>query len=216
MLDIGHTEQAPGAISARGVTELDFNRRLAAVVAARLARAGFPAVTLLEGRGLGHADLLDRAARASAVHPDAFLSLHHDSVQRAFLEPWTAEDDTRQMHSEHASGFSLFVSRRNAEFAKSLALARALSTALTARGLRFTAHHAEAIRDENRPWADKARGVYAYDDLAVLKHVAAPAVLLESGVIVNRDEEKVLASDERRSLVAAALADAFATACSRQ
>ena len=138
VLDVGHTERAPGAISARGVTELDFNRRLAAVVAARLAKDGFAAVTVIRGRGLGHADLLDRARRASDVHPDAFLSLHHDSVQRSYLEPWTAEDGTTQMHSEHASGFSLFVSRRNSDTAGSLMLARAISTALRARGLHYT------------------------------------------------------------------------------
>ncbi len=213
VLDVGHTERAPGAISARGVIELDFNRRLADTVAARLADDGFASVTVIEGRGVGHADLLDRAARASDLQPDAFVSLHHDSVQAAYLQRWTAENGTRQMHSEHASGFSLFVSRRNAEPARSLALARAISTALTARGLRSSPHHAEPIAGENRPWADKARGIYAFDNLVVLKEVAAPAALLESGVIVNRDEETVLASDGRRALVADALAQAFAAVC---
>ena len=213
VLDVGHTEQAPGAISARGVTELEFNRRFATVVADRLASDGFATVQINRNEGTGHAELLERAAHASALRPDAFLSLHHDSVQRPFLKPWIAEDGQRHLHSEHASGFSLFVSRRNVEPERSLALARAISAALTSRGLHFSIHLAEPLKGENRPWADAARGIYAFDDLVVLKHVAAPAALLESGLIVNREEEKLLASDERKSLVAEAVSDAFEAFC---
>ena len=213
VLDIGHTERAPGAISSRGVTELTFNQRITAVVSARLAREGFANVTVLHGRLFGHADLLDRAARANELQANAFLSLHHDSVQRMYLEPWIAEDGTAQMHSERFSGFSLFVSRRNDQPARSLALARDISGELTSRGLHFSTHHHEPIAGENRPWADASRGIYAFDDLVVLKHAEAPAVLLENGLIVNRDEERVLASPERRALVADALAAAFVTFC---
>ena len=216
VLDVGHTEQAPGAISARGVAELEFNRRLAAVVAAHLARDGFSDLDVIHGAGVGHAELLDRAARASALHPDAFVSLHHDSVQRSFLQPWLAEDGEKHLHSEHASGFSLFVSRRNAEPVRSLALARAISAALTARDLHSSTHHAEPIKGENRPWADATRGIYAFDNLVVLKHVSAPATLLESGVIINREEEKILALDSRRDLVAGALSDAFTAFCDQR
>ena len=146
VLDVGHTEQTPGAISAREVTELECNRQLAAVVTDRLARDGLADVDVIHGAGSGHAGLLERAARASALHPDAFVSLHHNSVQRLFLQPWIAEDGERHLHSEHASGFSLFVSRRNIEPGRSISLARAISSALTARGLHFSTHHAEPIR----------------------------------------------------------------------
>ncbi len=216
VLDVGHTDQAPGAISARGVTELKFNRQLATVVADRLAADGFAAVEIIHGAGVGHAELLERAARASALHPDAFVSLHHDSVQRLFLRLWIAEDGEQHLHSEHASGFSLFVSRRNNKPGGSLGLARAISAALTARGLHVSTHHAEPIKGENRPWADVPRGIYAFDDLGVLKHVSAPAILLESGLIVNRDEETVLASQDRWSLVAEALSEALAAFCDRR
>lgn len=212
VLDVGHTDRAPGAISARGISELEFNRKLAAIVAARLTLDGF-AVTTIEGRGVGRADLLDRAARASALHPGAFLSLHHDSVQRRYIEPWAAQDGTRRMHSEHASGFSLFVSRQNGEPARSLAFARLLGSALIARGLHASPHHAEAIRGEGRPWADKEKGVYAFDDLVVLKRTAAPAALLENGLIINKDEETILGSSERRDRVAAAISEALVRFC---
>jgi N-acetylmuramoyl-L-alanine amidase len=50
-------------------------------------------------------------------------------------------------------------------------------------------HHAE---QEKRPLLDKEKGVYAFDDLVVLKVAKMPAVLLECGVIVNRTEEEKL------------------------
>ena len=61
-----------------------------------------------------------------------------------------------------------------------------------------------------RPWADEQNGVYYYDNLVVLKYTRLPAVLLEAGVIVNRDEERELASPTRRSLTADAVAAGLA------
>jgi N-acetylmuramoyl-L-alanine amidase len=46
-----------------------------------------------------------------------------------------------------------------------------------------------------------------------LRHTRMPAVLLEAGSIVNRDEELVLASPERRALVSAAATEAVETFC---
>jgi N-acetylmuramoyl-L-alanine amidase len=40
-----------------------------------------------------------------------------------------------------------------------------------------------------------------------------PAVLLEAGSIINRDEELLLNTEERRSLIAAAVSDAVETFC---
>ena len=57
-----------------------------------------------------------------------------------------------------------------------------------------------------RPWADEANGVYYYDNLVVLKYTRLPGVLLEAGVIINRDEERALATPARRALTAAAVA----------
>ena len=52
--------------------------------------------------------------------------------------------------------------------------------------------------------------MYYYDNLVVLKGATIPAVLLEAGVIVNRDEERALAGAERRALTAAAVAQGLA------
>jgi N-acetylmuramoyl-L-alanine amidase len=56
-------------------------------------------------------------------------------------------------------------------------------------GLTPTLHH---VAQENRPILDRTKGIYAFDDLVVLKTAKMPALLLECGVIVNRAEEEKL------------------------
>src|SRR5271166_6210605 len=51
ILDVGHTDKAWGAISARGQREFDFNRRLATVIEKKLIEAGFAKTTLLVTEG---------------------------------------------------------------------------------------------------------------------------------------------------------------------
>ena len=140
------------------------------------------------------------------------MSLHHDSVQPHYLAPWTFEGRERD-HTTHAQGFSLFVSAGNRFFAASRALALRIGAALRAAGLRPSAHHAEPIAGEGRPVIDAARGVYRFDQLAVLRTAAMPAVLLEAGVIKHRDEELVVASRAFQADVAAAIRRALEQAC---
>ena len=64
-----------------------------------------------------------------------------------------------------------------------------------------------------RELLDIDAGVYRYDELIVLRMTQMPAVLLESGSIINRDEELVMASDEHKNKVAAAVAAAAADYC---
>ena len=52
---------------------------------------------------------------------------------------------------------------------------------------------------------DAEAGVYRYDHLIVLHSARMPAVLLEAGSIVNRQEELDLATPERRLSVAEAV-----------
>ena len=65
-VDAGHGPNVPGATSARGVPEYDFNLRLAKEVVAALSAAGFPKAFLLDPKGM---DLppAARAARANAA-----------------------------------------------------------------------------------------------------------------------------------------------------
>jgi N-acetylmuramoyl-L-alanine amidase len=80
---------------------------------------------------------------------------------------------------------------------------------MKSRGFVFTPHHNEPIPGENRPILDAPRGVYQYDDLIVLKHSPMPAVLLECGVIIHREEELELKKPETQARIAEAAANAI-------
>ncbi|MGA2129550.1 MAG: N-acetylmuramoyl-L-alanine amidase, partial [Xanthobacteraceae bacterium] len=204
VLDVGHTAEAGGARSARGVPEYVFNLRLARQIERGLDEAGFARAGLLIMTGVGRWQLLRRSARANASAADLFVSIHHDSVQDSYLARWEHDGRTDRF-SDRFSGHSLFVADGNARFDDSLAFARLLADELMARGMHFTLHHAEDIPGERRPLLDPDRGIYRYDELLVLKNTAAPAVLLEAGVIVNRAEELALAAPERQRTIAAAM-----------
>ena len=56
-------------------------------------------------------------------------------------------------------------------------------------------------------------GVYRYDQLIVLRDTDMPAVLLEAGSIINREEELRMGSVEHQALLSAAVADAVKSFC---
>ncbi|KAF0811935.1 hypothetical protein IGB42_03477 [Andreprevotia sp. IGB-42] len=190
-VDVGHSRNKPGATSASGKHEFDFNAALAKRVTDALAADG-NVVRLIGAEG--DIDVLtERTQRAAGA--DFLLSIHHDSVQPQYLP-----------QAGRFAGYSLFVSRKNADPQASLACALQLADALQAAGMRPTLHHAEAVAGENRPLADAARGIYWFDDLVVLKTASQPAVLLEAGVIVNPQQEAWLALPATRTLIATAVA----------
>jgi N-acetylmuramoyl-L-alanine amidase len=209
-LDVGHSLAKPGATSARGVPEFAFNRQLAMAVEAALAGSGWQ--TRLIGAEGEAVDLHDRSRTAAGA--DFLLSLHHDSVQPRYLETWQVDGQWRP-YSDRFAGFSLFVSRANADPAASLACARAIGAALRAAGFTPSLHHGEPIAGENRPLLDADNAVHAYDGLVVLRTAAMPAVLLEAGIIVNRDEEVMLSRPETRSAIAGAIAAGLGRCLSR-
>ena len=80
VLDIGHSLDAPGATSARGVPEYQFNLLLAEEVQKALDKGGFAKTVLLNTFGPARESLFRRVAAANALGADLFLSIHHDSV----------------------------------------------------------------------------------------------------------------------------------------
>jgi N-acetylmuramoyl-L-alanine amidase len=183
-IDVGHYLEKPGVISARGVTEFEYNLQLSREISESLRRAGHK-VILIGDDGLSD-NLGRRAPRASGM--DLFISIHHDSVQPRFLSVWEHEGETLN-YSDKFAGFSLFVSRLNGHTDASLRCASAIGAALKGAGFTPSRYHADPILGENRPFADEANGVHYFDNLAVLKTADIPALLFEAGVIVNRDEE---------------------------
>lgn len=203
-LDVGHTPDAFGAVSARGVPEYEFNLRLAKKIAQTLRDAGFIKTSLILVRGQGKHQLLERSARANLLKADLLLSIHHDDVQPIYYKKWIY-NSKKYNYSDKYSGYSIFLSGKNQFMGKSLQFAKLLGVQLRLQGLNFTTHHEENIPGERRKILDNENGVYSYDNLLVLKTAKAPAVLLEAGVIVNRDEESALMSQERLKQIAEAV-----------
>jgi N-acetylmuramoyl-L-alanine amidase len=87
-VDVGHTKEAPGAISARGVTEFTFNVSLGRQIEQRLLAAGFSHTILITTSGQDRSQLLRRADRANTAQVDLFMSIHHDDVQPRYYSQW--------------------------------------------------------------------------------------------------------------------------------
>jgi N-acetylmuramoyl-L-alanine amidase len=198
-IDVGHFDEEPGTTSARGRVELEFNRELALEIESAARGRGLG--SMLIGAD-GRMTLLSHRI-AAAKGADFFLSVHHDSAQPQFLQAWKYEGVPR-LFSDQFAGFSLFVSRKNPRPGPSLACASAIGAELRRAGFAPSLYHADPIPGERKPFADRANGVHYYDNLIVLKTARSPAVLLEAGVIVNREEEtKMLSPDTRRRIAAA-------------
>lgn len=199
-VDVGHTLAAPGATSARGRSEFDFNRDLAREVAAALIARGIAAHLVNDDGQI--ASLRDRPKAVPGA--DFFLSIHHDSVSEHELTPWTWQG-TAQTYSDAYAGHSLFVSHDNPAPDASLTCASAIGARLQRMGFAPTDKNAR-----RRAWADAANAVHWYDNLVVLYRTTIPAVLFEAGVIKNRDEELRLRDPARQRRMADGIATGVA------
>lgn len=212
MIDVGHTPDDPGAISAHGNPEYGYNLNLANVAMAQLIDAGFRQTSLLLVKGRGYGQLAQRAEIANRASPDLLLSIHHDSTRERYISRWEFAGVARN-YSDKFSGHSLFVSLKNPRYKQSVDFAKLLGRELASAGLQYTPQHAEDIPTARLPLIDAELGVYRYDNLVVLKDVRVPAVLFEAGLIINRKEELVLSTPERRLLLAKAISDAALSYC---
>jgi len=205
-LDIGHNRLKPGAMSARGVPELSFNTATARVMAGVLEKAGATVIPVnFDGTVTS---LAERPELATKEKADVFISIHHDSVNDKYLRKWTHAGVERD-HADNFRGYSVFTSSKNAKPEVSRALALQVGSALYEAGLRPTLHHAEPIQGENRPLLDERTGVYEFSDLVVLKSAKLPAILLECGVIIHREEELLVQRPDYQDLIAHALVKAL-------
>ena len=216
VVDVGHTPDSYGALSARNDPEFGFNFRLASLIAAKLKSEGFAATRLLVTDGKARASLFKRVSAANDGRTDLFLSVHHDSVPDKLLESWEF-DGANSYFSDRFSGHSLFVSHQNPHFATSLLLARMIGRQLKEQGLHYARQYTLPVMGRYRhQLLDKDVGVYRYDGLVVLSRTRSAAVLLEAGSIINRDEEMEMNSSERQDAVAAAVAAAMREFCERR
>jgi len=206
-VDAGHSRNNPGAYSARKVGEHTFNSRIAGLLVDELKKHKKFKPVLINETG-ADISLKKRVELIKEAKPDLLVSIHHDSVQPAYLSKWIWNGWSVD-YSDRYSGFSLFYSEKNKHGKKSLRLALLLGNALLDKGLRPSLHHAEKIKGENRELVDKEKGVYRYDNLVVLRSAACPAVLVECGIIKNRRDEVLLSSAPYQQKIVEALQKAI-------
>ncbi len=213
VLDVGHTLESEGATSARNVPEFTFNLRLAQRIEDKLKASGFPATRLMVTEGRARPSLFTRVAEASRLHADLLLSIHHDAVPDKFLEDWDFEGK-KSHFSDRFSGYSVWVSHDNPQFKTSLSFAEMVAKQMKAQGLQYAQQYSQPIMGHYQfPLLDKETGVYSHDELIVLRKSQMPAVLLEAGSIINRDEELKMDSPERQDMVANAVLAAARDFC---
>jgi N-acetylmuramoyl-L-alanine amidase len=213
VLDVGHTVDVPGAMSARNVPEYAFNLQLSQDIDKALVDAGFDkTVVMITAKAPPHG-LVERAARANAMHADLFIAIHHDSVPDNLLQSWEYEGQQNSYNDDYP-GYALFVSYDNADRKGSLEFGHLLGKALQANGLKYTPHYTQALMGHyRRELVDADAGVYRFDHLVVLMMTHMPAVLLEAGSIINRQEELELGTAERRAQTSAAVVSAVEDFC---
>ena len=216
VVDVGHTAESGGADSARNVAEFLYNHRLARRIEQRLKADGFAETRLLLTEGKAKRSLFKRVTAANDLQANLFLSIHHDSVPDKFLEDWEFEGKKRYF-SDRFSGYSVFVSRRNPDFRTSLAFAELIGKEIKAFGLPYAEQYSQPIMGRHRhPLLNKETGVYSYDELVVLRTTRMPAVLLEAGSIINRDEELKMDSRERQDIISSGVVAAAKQFCDRR
>jgi N-acetylmuramoyl-L-alanine amidase len=216
IIDVGHSAEVPGALSARGVPEYAFNLQLAKNIERKLLDAGFGKTVLLITPGKAMIGLVKRVTYATQSPADLFLSIHHDAVPDSFLEKWE-HDGKKNYFSDRFRGHSIFVSQDNNEFKASLLFGKLLGNQLKIQGLKYTPHYVEKFMGRRqRQLVDAEAGVYRYDQLVVLRSTQMPAVLLEAGSIVNREEELLLATPEHQAHISSAVTNAVESFCLAQ
>jgi N-acetylmuramoyl-L-alanine amidase len=213
VVDVGHTVDVSGAMSARGIAEYAFNLQLARDINQGLLDAGFQQTVLLVTATRPWRGLIERAARANSMRANLFIAIHHDSVPNNLLQNWEYAGLKNQFNDNYP-GYAIFISNENADPAGSLQFGSLLGRELESRGLHYTPHYTLALMGHRRRiLVDAQAGVYRYDQLIVLRQTRMPAVLLEAGSIVNRQEELELGTPERRSLTSAAIVAAVENFC---
>lgn len=213
VLDVGHTAESEGAISARNVAEFVFNLHLAQRIVEKLKAEGFTETRLLVTEGKARPSLFKRVAAANDLGANLFLSIHHDSVPDKMLEEW--EFNGKKSHfSDRFSGYSVFVSHDNPDFQTSFRFADLVAKEMRAEGLQYARQYTLPIMGKNQhELLDKETGVYRYDQLVVLRKTRMPAVLLEAGSISNRDEEAEMQSPERQEMISSGVTEAVKEFC---
>jgi N-acetylmuramoyl-L-alanine amidase len=207
LLDPGHTPEQQGALGIRGIYEVVYNDHFVSKLVKALRSASFTVnLTRQPDQSIS---LIDRVAIANNGQSELFLSIHHDSAQPIYLKKINLEHGYGYQAIKQISGYSIFVSKTNSQFANSYRFAEILGQLLLKLGRPPTLHHAEDISGEHRELLNERLGIYRFDDLVVLAKTKIPAVLLEIGVIVDPDDEHYVSVESNQDAMCQAIVQAI-------
>ena len=198
-IDIGHTKNCGGALSAHGIYEYYYNQKVAFLLLPELIKSGFKKSFIINENG-SDISLIDRTTTAKERKADLLISIHHDSVKPVNLSTWKHNGECLY-YCDLFKGFSIFISDNKFNSKSSLLFAKLLGKELLNAGFLPTLHHADPVKGENRKLIDPERGIYEFNKLVILRTATMPALLLECGIIKNRDEEKSINSGYRNKIV---------------
>lgn len=192
MIDVGHNLKQQGTVSAYGDYEFNYNRLFVRDLYSTLKQHHDVNVVGFAG------DVMSLQARTvNTANYDLFLSIHHDAIQPQHLSKWVY-NGKEQVYNDDVRGFGIFVSEKNPFFKQSLQCATILGEQLVKRGFKPNLYHSLDIKNERKQLYTK-NAVYRYDNLIVLKTARSPAMLVEVGVLTNREEVKDIVTQEFRN-----------------
>jgi N-acetylmuramoyl-L-alanine amidase len=204
-IDIGHTRDNPGVTSARGREEFYFNKVIAEKLYDSLHKYGYTNAFIINPSGRD-ITLIERTDEARAANSELMISIHHDSMQPQFLHKWIYKRE-HLLYGNSFDGFSLFISQDINTKEDNLSLSMSIARKLLSYGLSPSLHHAIDTTGENRKLIDKKLGIYSFPELAILRRAVMPAILVECGVIVNKDEEILLSNEQYQDKIVKALTE---------
>src|SRR6516225_3060135 len=149
VVDVGHTVDVPGAMSARGIPEYAFNLQLAREIKQALVNAGFEQTVLLITATAPRLGLVERAERANSMHANLFISIHHASVPDNLKHSWDYGGQKNEFNDDYP-GYAIFISNDNADPAGSLLFGSLLGRELERRRLHYTPHYTLALMGHRR------------------------------------------------------------------
>lgn len=216
MLDPGHGGTELGATGPEGLLEKDATLALVKTIREALTRRGYRVLTTRDTDASVGLD--DRAAAANAAKADVFLSIHCNASRAAAAhgtEVYYLSLDASDRAAAAVAELENKAEPTATPSAEQNAALRDLDLILwdlaQNQHLAASARLAEIVQgDFNRLLAITTRGV-KQAPFRVLIGVNAPAVLVEVAFITNPEEEKKLASEEFRKLVAETLGGSLET-----
>ena len=163
---------------------------MARAIAAAIRRSGISNVILFNEEG-ANMTIAERVRRINALRPLLVISVHHNSMYPKYLKTWSWQGKPR-LYCEHYRGASVYFSQENDFAGQSRAIATDLRFQMAKAGMNLYQHPEFELRKKGIVAFPGQAGLYRYDSLGVLRGPNCPAVLLECGMIVNRDEELLL------------------------